>query len=147
MTPPEALMMRAKALKLHGLLAHWEDIAASDWVAPLLAWEEHERARRGLERRLGNAHACWSSTRSAICPTPTAMMPSHIPDDWSPKEALAVYAFIDDLLEHIWPATACASRNSAPENTLPGTTAPTPTSSPPTVPCRSDPTQIGVFGA
>ena len=72
MTPPEALMMRAKALKLHGLLAHWEDIAASDWVAPLLAWEEHERARRGLERRLGNAHACWSSTRSAICPTPTA---------------------------------------------------------------------------
>ncbi|HYN78728.1 MAG TPA: IS21-like element helper ATPase IstB [Lamprocystis sp. (in: g-proteobacteria)] len=55
-TPPEALIARAKALKLHGLLAHWEDVAATDWGAPLIAWEEDERARRGLERRLGNAH-------------------------------------------------------------------------------------------
>ena len=55
-TPPETLMVRAKALKLHGLLAHWEDVAAADWVAPLITWEEDERARRGLERRLGNAH-------------------------------------------------------------------------------------------
>jgi DNA replication protein DnaC len=47
---------RAKALKLHGLLAHWEDIATTPWVAPLIAWEEDERARRGLERRLSNAH-------------------------------------------------------------------------------------------
>ncbi len=53
---PDALMVRAKALKLHGLLAHWEDIATTPWVAPLIAWEEDERARRGLERRLGNAH-------------------------------------------------------------------------------------------
>ena len=56
MTTPEPLMARAKALKLHGLLAHWEDVAPADWVAPLIAWEEEERARRGLERRLGNAH-------------------------------------------------------------------------------------------
>jgi len=56
MTASEALMVRAKALKLHGLLAHWEAVAATDWVAPLIAWEEEERARRGLERRLGNAH-------------------------------------------------------------------------------------------
>jgi DNA replication protein DnaC len=49
-------MGRAKALKLHGLLAHWEAVAAADWLAPLIAWEEDERARRGLERRLGNAH-------------------------------------------------------------------------------------------
>ena len=55
-TPLETLMARAKALKLHGLLAHWEEIAAAPWVAPLLTWEEDERARRGLERRLGNAH-------------------------------------------------------------------------------------------
>jgi DNA replication protein DnaC len=55
-TTPEALMVRAKALKLHGLLAHWEEVAATAWLAPLLAWEEAERARRGLERRLGNAH-------------------------------------------------------------------------------------------
>jgi hypothetical protein len=26
---PDALMVRAKALKLHGLLAHWEDIATT----------------------------------------------------------------------------------------------------------------------
>jgi DNA replication protein DnaC len=56
LTPPEALMARAKALKLYGLLAHWEAVAAADWLAPLITWEEDERARRGLERRLGNAH-------------------------------------------------------------------------------------------
>jgi DNA replication protein DnaC len=55
-TTAEPLMERAKALKLHGLLAHWEAVAAADWVAPLITWEEEERARRGLERRLGNAH-------------------------------------------------------------------------------------------
>jgi DNA replication protein DnaC len=56
MSAPEALMARAKALKLYGLLAHWEDIAEATWLAPLLDWEEQERARRGLERRLSNAH-------------------------------------------------------------------------------------------
>jgi DNA replication protein DnaC len=56
MNAPEALMARAKALKLYGLLAHWEDIREATWLAPLLDWEEQERARRGLERRLGNAH-------------------------------------------------------------------------------------------
>ena len=56
MSAPDTLMARAKALKLYGLLAHWETVAANDWVAPLIAWEEHERARRGLERRLSNAH-------------------------------------------------------------------------------------------
>lgn len=55
-TTPEPLMARAKVLKLHGLLAHWEAVAATDWVAPPITWEEDERARRGLERRLGNAH-------------------------------------------------------------------------------------------
>jgi DNA replication protein DnaC len=49
-------MARAKALKLYGLLAHWEEIAEAAWLAPLLDWEAHERARRGLERRLSNAH-------------------------------------------------------------------------------------------
>ncbi|WP_295393250.1 IS21-like element helper ATPase IstB [uncultured Thiodictyon sp.] len=55
-TTPEALMVRAKALKLYGLLDHWDEVAAADWVAPLITWEEDARARRGLERRLGNAH-------------------------------------------------------------------------------------------
>jgi DNA replication protein DnaC len=49
-------MARAKALRLYGLLAHWEDIAETGWIGALIDWEEQERARRSLERRLGNAH-------------------------------------------------------------------------------------------
>jgi len=52
----DLLMARARALKLHGLLAHWDEIKESDWIAPLLQWEEQERARLGLERRMTNAH-------------------------------------------------------------------------------------------
>jgi DNA replication protein DnaC len=56
MNDAEALRTRAEALHLHGLLAHWPQVATSDWVAPMLAWEEHERGRRSLERRLKDAH-------------------------------------------------------------------------------------------
>jgi DNA replication protein DnaC len=54
-TTDDPLLARAKALQLYGLVAHWSEVAASDWLAPLIAWEEQERARRSLERRLGNA--------------------------------------------------------------------------------------------
>ena len=54
-TTDDPLLARAKALQLYGLLAHWSEVAASDWLAPLIEWEEAERARRSLERRLGNA--------------------------------------------------------------------------------------------
>ena len=47
--PVEALRRRARALNLHGLLAHWPD---TPWVQDLIQWEEEERARRSLERRL-----------------------------------------------------------------------------------------------
>ena len=47
---------RAGALNLHGLLAHWGEVAGEDWVAALLGWEEQERSRRSLERRLRTAH-------------------------------------------------------------------------------------------
>jgi len=47
---------RAGALNLYGLLAHWGEVASQDWVATLLGWEEQERARRSLERRLRSAH-------------------------------------------------------------------------------------------
>lgn len=51
---------RAKALRLMGLLAHWEavqgDAARLAWTHELLDWEESERARRSLERRLRSAH-------------------------------------------------------------------------------------------
>jgi DNA replication protein DnaC len=47
---------RATALQLHGLLAHWSECAQAPWLDPLLTWEETERARRSLERRLRCAH-------------------------------------------------------------------------------------------
>lgn len=52
----DPLIARATALKLHGLLAHWDEIGRADWLEPLIGWEEEERARRGLERRLSSAH-------------------------------------------------------------------------------------------
>ena len=55
-TTPNPLMERAKVLKLYGLLAHWEQIAHTDWIEPLILWEEQERAHRGLQRRLKSAH-------------------------------------------------------------------------------------------
>jgi DNA replication protein DnaC len=54
------LRERAKALRLMGLLAHWDalqgDSARLGWTADLLDWEESERSRRSLERRLRSAH-------------------------------------------------------------------------------------------
>src|SRR5215472_18940180 len=52
----ETLRVRAKALHLHGLLAHWQEAVTEGWVPSLIDWEEKERARRSLERRLREAH-------------------------------------------------------------------------------------------
>lgn len=52
----QALHARAEALRLHGLLAHWEEVATEAWVHKLIEWEEQERARRSLVRRLQDAH-------------------------------------------------------------------------------------------
>ncbi len=49
------LKERTKALQLHGLLAHWSQIHDQAWVPELIEWEETERARRGLERRMKQA--------------------------------------------------------------------------------------------
>ena len=56
--PREALKRRAEALKLHGLVAHWEALPEAElpWAHQLIEWEEVERKRRGLERRLSAAH-------------------------------------------------------------------------------------------
>ena len=56
MTKLDTLQDRARALRLHGLLAHWTDAAAAKWVEALIDWEEQERGRRSLERRLRSAH-------------------------------------------------------------------------------------------
>jgi DNA replication protein DnaC len=49
---------RAKQLALWGLLAHWDELNDGDqpWLQRLLEWEERERQRRSLERRLSQAH-------------------------------------------------------------------------------------------
>lgn len=53
---PEHLRERATASRRNGLRAHWPEVATADWLAPLLHWEEKERSRRSLERRLASAH-------------------------------------------------------------------------------------------
>ena len=55
MSDPDILRTRAAALHLHGLLAHWGEAVGQDWLVPLLNWEEQERHRRSLERRLKDA--------------------------------------------------------------------------------------------
>lgn len=49
---PNPLRARAQALHLNGLLAHWTQVAHEPWVTQLLDWEEAERARRSMERRV-----------------------------------------------------------------------------------------------
>lgn len=52
-TNPNAnLRERATELRLNGILAHWSEVGDADWVAQLIEWEEAERARRSMERRL-----------------------------------------------------------------------------------------------
>ena len=55
MTASDLLRQRAQALRLYGLLAHWNDIIDAPWLPPLLQWEEEEHLRRSLERRLKGA--------------------------------------------------------------------------------------------
>ena len=55
MSDADLLRNRAKALQLHGLLAHWSETAGDPWPAMLIDWEEQERTRRSLERRLREA--------------------------------------------------------------------------------------------
>jgi DNA replication protein DnaC len=51
-----SLRAKAKALNLHGLLANWDEAFAAGWAQRLLGWEEEERTRRSMERRLKAAH-------------------------------------------------------------------------------------------
>lgn len=56
MSDLELLRTRAQALRLHGVLAHWQEATKAGWIPALLDWEEQERSRRSLERRLTEAH-------------------------------------------------------------------------------------------
>jgi DNA replication protein DnaC len=51
----ETLRSRAKALRLNGLVEHWPEVEGAEWIAPLLQWEEDERAHRSLQRRIRDA--------------------------------------------------------------------------------------------
>lgn len=51
----DLLQQRARTLHLHGLLAHWNEIADATWLPTLLQWEENEHIRRSLERRVKGA--------------------------------------------------------------------------------------------
>lgn len=86
MTTNDARRKRALALQLHGVLAHWSDCAEQAWLEPLLAWEESERSRRSLERRLRCAHtvrcpsfpitACQSPAYTSRAPAPIRVVAS-----------------------------------------------------------------------
>ena len=49
------LLQRVTALKLYGVLSHWEEISQESWVKQLITWEESERTQRGVDRRIQNA--------------------------------------------------------------------------------------------
>jgi DNA replication protein DnaC len=46
------LLSRATALKLYGLIEHWDQVCDATWLPELLTWEEESRLQRSLERRL-----------------------------------------------------------------------------------------------
>lgn len=49
------LRARAQALRLNGVLAHWDEAVAQPWLVQLVQWEDDERARRSMERRMRRA--------------------------------------------------------------------------------------------
>ena len=51
----DTLKERARALRLYGLVAHWDDIGETGWLPTLITWEEEERRSRSLKRRLTDA--------------------------------------------------------------------------------------------
>jgi DNA replication protein DnaC len=55
MTDLQNLRNRAKRLNLSGLLANWQQAVDAGWAETLITWEEQERARRSLERRITQA--------------------------------------------------------------------------------------------
>ena len=54
-SPEVDLRERAARLGLHGLMAHWDEVAGESWLQRLFEIEEGERGRRSLERRVRNA--------------------------------------------------------------------------------------------
>lgn len=53
--PTRDLRDRAHRLGLWGLLANWEAVGDAEWLEDVIRYEETERSRRSLERRIRNA--------------------------------------------------------------------------------------------
>jgi DNA replication protein DnaC len=51
----DSLRERAQALRLWGMLDHWEHVAAEPWVPTMLDWLEEAQRRRSLEARVAKA--------------------------------------------------------------------------------------------
>ena len=51
----DELRAALRRLGLYGVLAHWEEVRHCDWLPRLIDYEQAERQRRSLERRLGSA--------------------------------------------------------------------------------------------
>lgn len=49
------LRQRASKLGLHGLIANWDKVGSEDWLPQVIDYEESERTKRSLERRISNA--------------------------------------------------------------------------------------------
>ena len=52
---PDLLLQRAKALKLHGLINHWDEVVDTAWLEKLISWEEIYRSQKSLDSRLRSA--------------------------------------------------------------------------------------------
>ena len=60
----DTLMGRARALGLHGLAAHWGEVAGHDWPAALVAWEEERNGEAAASSAASATPASDSSSRS-----------------------------------------------------------------------------------
>jgi DNA replication protein DnaC len=49
------LFERTQALKLYGLIAHWDDLKTEPLIEKLIEWEENERLQRSLLQRIKRA--------------------------------------------------------------------------------------------
>ena len=49
------LLEKVKALKLYGILSHWEKVCKASWIEEVVIWEETARVNRSLERRLNSS--------------------------------------------------------------------------------------------
>lgn len=87
MSGPDERRKRTQKLGLYGLLSRWEEVADAEWLPALLDWEEQERARRSLERRVQRSRLGRFKDRADF--------------DWSWPEKID-RAHIDELFDLDW---------------------------------------------